>query len=46
MESTQELQQLEITVLKSIYADDFMECPPPKAWKVRYRPVVYLKPVN
>lgn len=37
MESTQELQQLEITALKSIYADDFIECPPPKAWKAAAR---------
>lgn len=28
-------QQEEITALKSIYADDFIDCPPPKAWKVR-----------
>ncbi|KAF5320234.1 hypothetical protein D9611_011377 [Ephemerocybe angulata] len=33
MDSTEELQQNEITVLKSIYADDFIECAPPKAWK-------------
>ncbi|KAI0066910.1 Serine/threonine-protein kinase [Artomyces pyxidatus] len=32
MESTSELQQNEITVLKSIYAEDFIECPP-RAWK-------------
>ncbi|TFY73054.1 hypothetical protein EWM64_g10958, partial [Hericium alpestre] len=32
-ESSHERQQLEITALKSIYADDFLECPPPKAWK-------------
>jgi eukaryotic translation initiation factor 2-alpha kinase 4 len=31
-------QQEEITALKSIYGDDFIECPPPKAWKVRPRP--------
>jgi translation initiation factor 2-alpha kinase 4 len=35
MESTAELQQLEITALKSIYAEDFSEVPPPKAWKVK-----------
>ncbi|PFH46932.1 hypothetical protein AMATHDRAFT_7250 [Amanita thiersii Skay4041] len=28
-----ELQQLEITALKSIYDGDFIESPPPKAWK-------------
>ncbi|KAJ7760657.1 kinase-like domain-containing protein [Mycena maculata] len=33
MESSEELQQLELTALKSIYADDFLETPPPKAWK-------------
>ncbi|KAJ7121645.1 hypothetical protein C8R44DRAFT_622641 [Mycena epipterygia] len=33
MESSDELQQLELTALKSIYADDFIETPPPKAWK-------------
>ncbi|KIJ97967.1 hypothetical protein K443DRAFT_104703 [Laccaria amethystina LaAM-08-1] len=33
MGSTEESQQEEITVLKSIYAEDFIECPPPKAWK-------------
>ncbi|KAI0051565.1 Serine/threonine-protein kinase [Auriscalpium vulgare] len=32
MESTLELQQLEITALKSIYAEDFIECQP-RAWK-------------
>ena len=35
MESTEELQQQEITALKSIYGDDFQEVPAPKAWKVR-----------
>lgn len=35
MDSTEELQNLEITALQSIYAEDFIECPPPKAWKVR-----------
>ncbi|KAJ7702683.1 kinase-like domain-containing protein [Mycena rosella] len=33
MESSEELQQLELTALKSIYADDFIETPAPKAWK-------------
>ncbi|EKM74744.1 hypothetical protein AGABI1DRAFT_109872 [Agaricus bisporus var. burnettii JB137-S8] len=33
MDTTEELQQLEITALKSIYEHDFIECPPPKAWK-------------
>ncbi|KAH7905298.1 kinase-like domain-containing protein [Hygrophoropsis aurantiaca] len=33
MESAEELQQLEITALKSIYDQDFLEPPPPKAWK-------------
>ena len=31
-------QQEEITALKSIYGDDFIDCPPPKAWKVRGPP--------
>ncbi|KAF8625651.1 hypothetical protein AX15_005272, partial [Amanita polypyramis BW_CC] len=31
MESTEELQRLEITALRSIYADDFIEPPPPKS---------------
>lgn len=35
METTEELQQLEITALKSIYDQEFFEPPPPKAWKVR-----------
>jgi len=34
MESPEDLQLLEITALQSIYAEDFIECPPPKAWKV------------
>jgi len=34
MNSTEELQQLEITALRSIYAEDFIEGSPPKAWKV------------
>ncbi|KAF9561509.1 other/PEK/GCN2 protein kinase [Agrocybe pediades] len=33
MESPESLQHLEITALQSIYAEDFIECPPPKAWK-------------
>ena len=32
--TSSEQQQQEITALKSIYADDFIECQP-KAWKVR-----------
>ncbi|KAF9231990.1 hypothetical protein BU15DRAFT_90768 [Melanogaster broomeanus] len=39
METTEELQQLEITALKSIYDQDFFEPPPPKVWKV---PTEYL----
>jgi translation initiation factor 2-alpha kinase 4 len=37
METTEELQQLEITALKSIYDQDFFEPPPPKAWKAAAR---------
>ncbi|KAI9461114.1 hypothetical protein HD554DRAFT_2206776 [Boletus coccyginus] len=37
METTEELQQLEITALKSIYDQDFFEPPPPKAWKTAAR---------
>ncbi|KAK2467467.1 hypothetical protein APHAL10511_000322 [Amanita phalloides] len=33
MQSTDELQQLEITALRSIYAEDFIDCPPPTVWK-------------
>ncbi|KAH9923827.1 uncharacterized protein B0H18DRAFT_1013542 [Fomitopsis serialis] len=33
MESQEERQQLEITALKSIYDNDFIDCPPPKVWK-------------
>ncbi|KAH9487410.1 eIF-2-alpha kinase GCN2 [Psilocybe cubensis] len=33
MDSTEDSQLLEITALQSIYAEDFIECPPPKAWK-------------
>jgi translation initiation factor 2-alpha kinase 4 len=36
MESPEELQQLEITALRSIYADDLTDCPPPTVWKVRH----------
>jgi hypothetical protein len=35
METNEERQREEITVLQSIYDHDFQECPPPKAWKVR-----------
>lgn len=38
MESTEELQKLEITALRSIYAEDFIDCPPPTVWKVRTLP--------
>ena len=41
MESTEELQQQEITALKSIYGDDFQAVPAPKAWKVS---LVFLSP--
>ena len=34
MESSEDRQQLEITALRSIYDADFLDCPPPKAWKV------------
>ncbi|KAF8839726.1 Serine/threonine-protein kinase [Paxillus ammoniavirescens] len=37
METTEELQQLEITALKSIYDQDFFEPPPPKVWKAAAR---------
>ncbi|KAF9527861.1 other/PEK/GCN2 protein kinase [Crepidotus variabilis] len=33
MDSTDDPQTLEITALQSIYAEDFIPCPPPKAWK-------------
>ncbi|KAJ3517042.1 hypothetical protein NLJ89_g752 [Agrocybe chaxingu] len=33
MDPTEDPQLLEITALQSIYAEDFIECPPPKAWK-------------
>ncbi|KAG5719281.1 Serine/threonine-protein kinase gcn2 [Termitomyces sp. T112] len=31
--TTRERQELEITALKSIYEENFLEMPPPKAWK-------------
>ena len=34
MDSAEELQQLEITALRSIYDKDFILCPPPTVWKV------------
>jgi hypothetical protein len=34
MDSTEYAQQQEMTALQSIYGDDFIEVPPPKAWKV------------
>ena len=34
MDSAEELQQLEITALQSIYDKDFIECPPLTVWKV------------
>ncbi|KAH8096907.1 hypothetical protein BXZ70DRAFT_945142 [Cristinia sonorae] len=33
MDTAEDRQQLEITALKSIYDENFIECPPPKAWK-------------
>uniref|UniRef100_A0A0W0FQ29 non-specific serine/threonine protein kinase n=1 Tax=Moniliophthora roreri TaxID=221103 RepID=A0A0W0FQ29_MONRR len=42
MESTEELQQNEITALKSIYAEDFIEKPPPKAWKGAARLIEFI----
>ncbi|KAG9310494.1 hypothetical protein JVU11DRAFT_9640, partial [Chiua virens] len=41
METTEELQQLEITALKSIYDQDFFEPPPPKVWKVCQYPISF-----
>ncbi len=35
MESNEERQQAEITALKAIYSTDFIQPPPPTAWKVR-----------
>jgi eukaryotic translation initiation factor 2-alpha kinase 4 len=35
MDSPEDLQRQEITVLRSIYDEDFLESPPPKVWKVR-----------
>ncbi|KAJ8489382.1 hypothetical protein ONZ45_g13600 [Pleurotus djamor] len=37
MESNQERQQEEITALKAIYSEDFIEPPPPTAWKAATR---------
>ena len=34
MDTAEELQQLEITALRSIYDKDFILCPPPTVWKV------------
>jgi len=34
MDPTEESQTLEITALQSIYPDEFIQVPPPKAWKV------------
>lgn len=31
--TSEELQAQELTALKSIYAEDFIDIPPPKAWK-------------
>ena len=36
MENNEELQNLEIQALKSIYLDEFFDNIPPKAWKVNY----------
>ena len=36
MDSAEELQQLEITALRSIYDKDFILCPPPTVWKVTF----------
>ena len=36
MDSPEELQQLEITALRSIYDQDFILCPPPTVWKVTF----------
>ncbi|PPQ98103.1 hypothetical protein CVT26_003273 [Gymnopilus dilepis] len=33
MDSTEDKQLLEITALQAIYQEDFIEVPPPKAWK-------------
>ncbi|THH28609.1 hypothetical protein EUX98_g5583 [Antrodiella citrinella] len=33
MDTSEDRQQLEITALKSIYDENFIDCPPPKAWK-------------
>jgi eukaryotic translation initiation factor 2-alpha kinase 4 len=37
MEPNEERQQQELTVLESIYGDDFIDVPPPEAWKVSFR---------
>ncbi|KAF9267032.1 hypothetical protein L218DRAFT_920740 [Marasmius fiardii PR-910] len=42
MDSTEELQQNEITAVKSIYAEDYIETPPPKAWKGAVRLVEFI----
>lgn len=46
MESTEDLQTEEITVLKSIYGQDFIECPPPKAWKGAARLHEFIIPIQ
>ena len=35
MDTADELQKLEITALRAIYGEDFIEVAPPKVWKVR-----------
>jgi hypothetical protein len=42
MESSEELQQQEITVLESIYGDDFQICQSTTAWKVRGLSLPYM----
>ena len=44
IEDTQ--QQEEITVLQSIYGDDFIDIPPPKAWKVCGLSLIQLNSLN
>jgi translation initiation factor 2-alpha kinase 4 len=34
MDTAEEPQQLEITALRSIYAEEFIDVPPPTVWKV------------
>jgi len=46
MESLEELQQLEITALQSIYDQDFIECPPPTVWKGAARLHEFIIKVN